>query len=66
MRRTLPVLVVGLVAALLGVVGVAGVASAISTTPEQAAKQEAENLREAAEPGRPPQLAPRPQGYGTR
>ena len=66
MRRTLPVLVAGLVAAVLGVVGLAGVASAISTTPEQAAKHEAESLKKNAGKGGVPLLAPGPQGYGSR
>ena len=67
MRRTLPVLVAGLVAAVLGIVGLAGIASAVSTTPDQAAKQEINRLKKTADTGGSAALeAPGPQQYGSR
>jgi hypothetical protein len=65
MRRTLTVLVVGLVAAVLGIVGLVGVASAANTTLDQAVSQEVDTLKKDAQGGTAPQ-APRPQKYGSR
>ena len=65
MRRTLTVLVVGLVAAVLGIVGLAGVAAAASSTLDEAVSQEISTLKKQTKGGEVPK-APRPQGYGSR
>lgn len=64
MRKTLTLLVSGLVAALLGVLALGGVAAAATTTAEEAA-QSAKSAREAAQrAGKPDPFTP--QLYGTR
>ncbi|SCL15163.1 hypothetical protein GA0070624_0636 [Micromonospora rhizosphaerae] len=64
MRKTLTLLVSGLIAALLGVLALGGVAAAATTTPEEAA-QAAKNAREAAQrAGKQDPYAP--QLYGSR
>ncbi|MCM0674915.1 hypothetical protein NCC78_09450 [Micromonospora phytophila] len=64
MRKTVTLLVSGLVAAVLGVLALGGVAAAATTTDVEAA-QEAKSAREAAQKaGKPDPFAP--EVYGTR
>lgn len=66
MRRTLTVLVVGLVAAVLGIAGLVGVSAAASTTLDEAVSQEISTLDKQTTGGGVTPKAPRPQGYGSR